>query len=126
MTATLLEQVRALGLPLGSCYQKQTVDKIDGGKQTSQLFIGWTTDRDKAEAAKALGATIQHYTSRDPEFNGWDVSVREVIDGTGGDDPEGGRPRADVSAGGAGVQPDAGREAGVASARPPWAVERPA
>ena len=82
---SLLEQLRALGLPMGGSYRPQsfTSTEDDGSEVTvtRQQWIGWTTDRKKADAAKELGANVTLRTSRDPRFSGWDVSVHEVVGG---------------------------------------------
>lgn len=67
---TLVEQLRAQGLAMGTEYPSM------GGIRT---VIGWTTDEAKAEAARKAGATLCRYESSDPECNGWEIVVREVL-----------------------------------------------
>jgi len=74
----MIEEVRALGLKMGSWYAPHTTKSDDGSSRTVQRFYGWTTDREKAEAARELGAHVTNYYSRDPEFCGFDIEVREV------------------------------------------------
>ena len=45
-----------------------------------QRWVGWTTDETMADAAANLGATIHSYTSRDPRFSGWEVSINQAVD----------------------------------------------
>lgn len=59
----MLEELRAIGLPMRS--------------KMGVTWIGWTTDREKADKAKALGARVVYYSSRDPEYCGWEVSFTE-------------------------------------------------
>ena len=79
----LLAQLRALGLPMVSAYRPMTFTTADesGEEQTvtSRLVLSWTTDSEKADAARELGATVTSYRAADPAFSGWEVSVREVI-----------------------------------------------
>lgn len=77
-----IEQLQALGLRMGGAYAPLTVTDDQGVTTTTRLRAGWTTDEATAEAAKELGAILQPYQSLsgDPRFNGWDVSIREVIE----------------------------------------------
>jgi len=74
----MIEEVRALGLKMGSWYAPVTTKNDDGTSKTTQRFYGWTTDREKAEKAKALGVHVSPYYSRDPEFCGWELALTEV------------------------------------------------
>lgn len=63
-----VEQLRAIGLPMGSWYER--------------WYVCWTTDANKALAAEELGARVRPYTSQDPKFNGWEIiSPRQTSDG---------------------------------------------
>jgi hypothetical protein len=74
---TLVEQLRALGLSMGSVYP--TFDGVsDGEPVRSRRYRGWTTDESKATAARELGATAVRYESADPRFSGWEVNVVQV------------------------------------------------
>jgi hypothetical protein len=57
-----VEQLRAIGLKMGSWYER--------------WYIGWTTDPHKVLAAEELGATARPYTSQDPKFDGWEIVLR--------------------------------------------------
>jgi hypothetical protein len=46
---------------------------------TTRLHVGWTTDPEKAEAARNAGATVTTYTAASGD-SGWEVSAREVVD----------------------------------------------
>ena len=56
----LLDYVRGLGVACGSIHQGR--------------HVGWTTDEAKADAARAAGASLAAYTSREPSASGWEVS----------------------------------------------------
>ena len=57
----MIDQLRALGLPMGSHYAPVTemdaeTDAETGGARTTRRVVGWTTDAAKADAARDLGA----------------------------------------------------------------------
>jgi hypothetical protein len=60
MAVSLVEQIRELGIGMGS---------LAFGRH-----VGWTTDEGKANAARELGATLREYRSADPTCTGWEVS----------------------------------------------------
>ena len=76
---TLLDDVRAVGLPMQSWYSPHTfTTRDDDGAEreaTRQTFVGWTTDENKATAAHELGAQLRPYRSSDERFTGWEVVV---------------------------------------------------
>ena len=69
----MIEQLREIGLPMGTRYAPRTVDET-----TTRTFVGWTSDEAKATRAQELGATIRPYVSSDARFNGWEVSCSVV------------------------------------------------
>ncbi len=76
---TLLDDLRALGLPLVSRYSAQPyTDPVTGQEGSGQVFVSWTTDVDKIAAATEKGATIRPYTSTDSRFAGAEISCRVV------------------------------------------------
>jgi len=80
----MLEELRALGLPMGSWYEPvETVRQLEPDTEpeevTLQTFVGWTTDQAKAEAAHELGAEIRPYRSSEPRFSGWEVVARVEV-----------------------------------------------
>lgn len=81
----LLEQLRALGLPMRGSYQPQAFTTEDEtGEQVTvmrQQWFGWTTDRTKADAAREAGAHVTTLPASDPRYSGWEVSVTKVVDG---------------------------------------------
>ena len=82
---SVLEQLRAeVGLPMRGRYRAQTFTTEDEDGEpvtvTRQLHIGWTTDKDKADRARELGATVTSYRAHDPAFSGWEISIHEVIE----------------------------------------------
>jgi hypothetical protein len=60
MPPSLVEQLRAIGLPVTSRY-------------ASGHHVAWTTDEAKASKASELGAIVVDYRSSDPKFSGWEV-----------------------------------------------------
>lgn len=80
---SLLATLREIGLPMGGSYRPNTVATPDESGElvevTTRLHVGWTTDPEKAEAARNAGATVTAYTSANGN-SGWEVSVREVVD----------------------------------------------
>jgi hypothetical protein len=64
MPPSLIEQLRAIGLPMTTWY-------------ASGHRVAWTTDEAKASKASELGAIVMDYQSRDPKFSGWEVSARD-------------------------------------------------
>ena len=59
----LLDKVREVGIPMRAIH--------------AGYHVGWTTDSDKASAARSLGATVRYHAARDPRFNGWEVSFAQ-------------------------------------------------
>jgi hypothetical protein len=55
-------------------------DGPTGETITVRPYVGWTTDEAKATAAGEAGATVREYRSKDPQFSGWEVSVRERVE----------------------------------------------
>ena len=39
--------------------------------------VGWTTDPDKADAAREAGARVTYARGSDPAFDGWEVSCSQ-------------------------------------------------
>jgi phosphoglycerate dehydrogenase-like enzyme len=70
---------------MASCYAPSDFDVRDdhgvptGETITVRPYVGWTTDEAKANAAREAGATIREYRSKDPQFSGWEVSVRDAV-----------------------------------------------
>jgi hypothetical protein len=60
--AETVARLRALGLKMGGRYPSGTV-------------VGWTTDEEKAKAAREEGAIATEYASPDPAFAGWEIVV---------------------------------------------------
>jgi len=56
---SLLFQLKTWGIEMGS-------------KMGDGTYVGWTTDREKAEQAKRAGARVEQIN------NGWDISCRLV------------------------------------------------
>ena len=80
---SLVEQLRGLGLAMGTQYAPATATDAETGEEvTTRLVIGWTTDEAKATAAEEAGAWITAYQRADtpPRFRGWEVAVREVVE----------------------------------------------
>lgn len=74
-----MDELRAAGLAMGGRYAPRTfVDPETDEERTSTLYIGWTTDRGKADAARELGATVLAYQAHDPACSGWEVSVSVI------------------------------------------------
>jgi hypothetical protein len=79
---TLVEQLRALGLSMGTVYPPHTSPPDDEGQtRTTQRYVCWTTDEAKANAAKDLGASLVPYKSfsGDSSCDGWEVNAVEVV-----------------------------------------------
>ncbi len=81
---SLLAQLRKDGIAMRGSYPPMEITEKDENDEPvtviRQRWIGWTADEAKAEAAREAGATVVTYTSRDPRFNGWEVSVNEAVD----------------------------------------------
>lgn len=79
-----LRQLRALGLPMRGAYPPY--ESQVGGQANEQVavmrqrWIGWTTDEEKARAAKDAGAVVTPYSSSDARFSGWEVTVSVVVE----------------------------------------------
>ena len=82
---SLVEQLRGIGLAMGSWYSpfEQAVRDEEGHETGETIsvrqFVGWTTDQAKATAAEEAGATLREYRSADSDCSGWEVVVREVV-----------------------------------------------
>lgn len=74
MTDPVLEQLRALGLPMISRYAPITGEDENGEPYARQRFVSWTTDETKATAAGDLGALVVPYRSFAEGYSGWEVS----------------------------------------------------
>jgi hypothetical protein len=74
----LIEQLRALGLSMGTVYPQSTHEDEDENRVTTRRYISWTTDEAKAHAAVRLGATLRPYVSRDPECSGFEITANVV------------------------------------------------
>lgn len=82
----LLEQLRTeVGLPMGSWYeQTERVERreVDGRevveRVTTQAFLGWTTDKRKADQARDLGATVIPCSQASGAYAGWEIRVVQV------------------------------------------------
>lgn len=71
---SLVDDLRAIGLPMNSWYSPFTrVNRDTHEEETVQYFVQFTHDEAKAERAHELGATIRPYRSRDQQFSGWEV-----------------------------------------------------
>lgn len=80
----VLEDLRALGLPMVSRYSPHEVTPRDengvvGDPYIAQLFLCWTTDEAKKDAAVALGVAAFPYVSRDPRFTGREIVATVVL-----------------------------------------------
>ena len=82
---SLLQQLRDLGLPMGSWYPAHDFTTTnEAGEEVTvrrRRYIGWTTDDAKAQAAADLGAVVIPYRSELQEFCGHEVTVTEVEPG---------------------------------------------
>ena len=76
----LLDALHGLGLKMGGRYARRSfTDPETGEDKWATLYVGWTTDEAKAEAARELGVTsITHYTAHDPAYSGWEIALRVV------------------------------------------------
>lgn len=72
-----LDALRGVGLAMGTRYAPQSfTDHETNEDHVSVMHVGYTTDPDKAQAARDLGATVTTCGGSTPA---WEVSVR-VID----------------------------------------------
>ncbi len=78
MADSVLEQVRELGVAMGSCYAP-TVRVVAGERIAVRSWVGWTTDERAADSARELGATVRPCPSSDPRYSGHEVVVHEVV-----------------------------------------------
>ena len=83
---SLLRQLREeVGLPMRGAYPATAFTTEDeAGEEVTvirQMWVGWTTDEEKATLAREAGATVRSYQAHDPRYNGWEVSCNEVING---------------------------------------------
>ena len=80
---SLLDELRQAGLSMLGAFPPREFETTDetGDPVTvvQQLRIGWTTDETKANAARDLGATVTFCRGSEPQWDGWEVSIREVV-----------------------------------------------
>lgn len=82
---SLLETLREeIGLPMRGSYPPYPSEiPGEGGEVVPclrQRFIGWTTDAAKAGAARDAGATVTPYRASEAEYDGWEITLTEVIE----------------------------------------------
>lgn len=76
----LLGELRGIGLTMVSRYPRTSfTDPETKEDHVSQLHLGWTTDQEKANKAREMGAIVTSCKPDEPGFSGWEISVR-VID----------------------------------------------
>lgn len=77
--ASALEQVRELGIEMGSSYAPRFAagrpEIADDHDRWVRTYIGWTTDPGKRAALEAIGVRLRPYRSTAERFSGLEVLV---------------------------------------------------
>jgi hypothetical protein len=77
---TALAELHGIGLGMGTRYAPTSfTDPETKEDHVAQLHVGYTTDPEKAQRARDMGATVTTCASLDPRFTGYEITLR-VID----------------------------------------------